>query len=101
MDSVTEICRGWVEFQDWGFKDICDENVPDGHYLGSKYTIGQLKKHAETNYLDGFTISQKSEAVYFKKCGLQKKEFYESEALVDALSKAYGISTFLNIDVPC
>ena len=100
QERVEQICQEWVEFQEWSLFNICDDNAPGSKNLRDGRSIDELKKQAETDLLDGFTIITDnpdwSNAVYFKSCGLPN-----SEALVDALTEFEGHTTYLRLDVPC
>ena len=104
-DSDAEICRTWVEFQDWSLHNKCDDR--GFVYQRDGESIQWLKKRAEMHYHDGFTMISNdpdlSSTVYFKKCGLQRmgKKLTVSETLVDALSKDYGNTTYLRLDLAC
>ena len=78
----SEICREWIEFQDWDLYGLCDSNAPWGN-IREERTIDELKMFAEENGHDGFTVLDYSdEAVYFKNCALA-----DSKSIVRSLTE--------------
>ena len=73
-ESDPDICHGWVSYQDWALKDLCDAEAETKLGWRNTHNIDELKAYAIVNNFDGFAVFTETSSqdwhddIFYKKC---------------------------------